>query len=119
MKFKESLNWKRYPAKFKEENGIDFIGTFLSTNRHDIEKIKINVFKDGDREKEYNCKIYTFNYYVDALNFLAERDLLDIDYLDIYWNNGVGVTLEVWEESGAFLSNIFTFKEQEDELQNR
>lgn len=82
MKFKESLNWKRYPAKFKEENGIDFIGTFLSTNRHDIEKIKINVFKDGDREKEYNCKIYTFNYYVDALNFLAERDLLDIDYLD-------------------------------------
>jgi hypothetical protein len=111
MKFKESLNWKRYPAKFKEENGIDFIGTFLSTDRHDIEKIEINVFKNGDREKEYNCKIYTFNYYVDALNFLAERDLLDIDYLDIYWNNGVGVTLEVWEESGAFLSNIFTFTE--------
>lgn len=111
MKFKESLNWKRYPAKFAGQDGIDFIGTFLSTNRHDIEKIEINVFKDGDREKEYNCKIHTFSYYVDALNFLAEKDILDVDYIDIYWNSGVGVTLEIWKEGGAFLSNIFTFTE--------
>lgn len=109
MKFKESLHWKRYPAKFADEEGIDFIGSFLSTNRHDIEKIEINVFKDGDREKEYNCKIYEFNYYVDAYKFLADKELLDIDYIDIYWDYGVGVTLEVWKEGSVFLSNIFTF----------
>lgn len=111
MKFKDSLNWKRYPAKFAEENGIDFIGTFLSVDRHNIKKIEINVFKNGDREKEYNCKIHTFDYYVDALNFLENKELLEIDYIDIYWNSGAGVSISVWEESGAFLSNIFTFTE--------
>lgn len=110
MKFKDSKNWKLYPTQFGGEEGIDLIGSLLRTNKDYIQKIEINVFKDGDRKKEFNCKIYSFDYYVDAYEFLEDKDLLEIDYINIYWDYGVGVSLLVLEESGVFVRNVFKFE---------
>lgn len=98
MKFKDSPNWGKR-KKYYGQEAVDLISTFILSKPH-TKYISIQ----GDDSR--HCQSAQ-----EALDFLADKELLDLDYIDIYWNSGVGVTLEVWKEGGAFLSNIFTFTE--------
>src|SRR5690625_2137788 len=94
MKFKDSVKWRKNGADaFGQENAIGLRDTFLTKDKEKIKKVEINIFKNSDREAPMN--FVEFNYYSDAINYLDNLELTDIDLIKIYWNNGISVGIGV------------------------
>lgn len=83
MKFKDSKNWlfsKQLLGVDGEEEAISLIGAFLWLDEENVTKIYVGIM--GDKE-DFTC----FTSSEDAYNFLEDKELKDIDFIQIFWGD--------------------------------
>lgn len=83
MKFKDSKNWlfsKQLLGVDGEEETISLIGAFLWLKEENVTNVYVGMVGDKEDFKSFNCS-------EDAYNFLENKELKEIEFIQIFWGD--------------------------------